>query len=167
MHELRISKLVINIGTQDDDQRQANAKRLLELITARKPADALSKKRLPEFKIVKGKKIGAYVTVRGEAALPILTRLISAADKRMGARAITENSASFGVKEYIDIQGIKYDPKIGMLGMNVNISFERKGMRVARRKIANAHVPKRHRIIDRKEIAEYLAKNFGVRAGEE
>jgi large subunit ribosomal protein L5 len=167
MHEIDISKIVINIGTQDDDQRQVGSKRLLEMISARKPTDALAKKRLPEFKIVAGKKIGSYVTIRGEAAKPILAKLIVAADRRIKERSITENTVSFGVKEYIDIQGIKYDPKIGMMGMNVNITFERKGMRVKHRKIKNSHVPKKHSVIAKKDIAEYLIKNFNVRTGEE
>jgi large subunit ribosomal protein L5 len=167
MRGIRISKIVINIGTQDDDQKQLGAKRLLQTVTERTPTDALAKKRLPEFKITKGKKIGAYVTVRGAAAKPILTKLINAADHRIKMRSITDNSASFGVHEYIDIQGIKYDPKIGMMGMNVNITFERQGMRVGRRKIRLSRVPKRHRVVSRAEIADYLTKNFSVNTGEE
>ena len=167
MHQIAISKIVINIGTQDDEQKQLNAKRLLEIISQRKPTDAVAKKRLPEFKITKGKKIGAFVTIRGEAAKPILAKLINAADRRFNPRAITNNSASFGIHEYIDIQGIKYDPKIGMLGMNVNITFERKGKRVANRKIRAARIPKKHSIITKGEISEYLIKNFNVRSSEE
>ena len=56
----------INIGTGNDDKMQPNAKRLLNLITGREAADEISKRRNPAFKITKGQKIGAFVTLRGK-----------------------------------------------------------------------------------------------------
>ena len=76
-NEIIINKMVINIGTGSDSQVQPNAKRLLEVITGRKPADEISRKRNPSFKITKGQKIGAFVTLRGKAVAPVLTRLSS------------------------------------------------------------------------------------------
>jgi large subunit ribosomal protein L5 len=156
MRGIHITKVVINIGSGDDKNRQENAKRLLETISAAKPTDAISKRRLPEFKIAKGQKIGTFVTLRGEAATKVLNRLLDAVDHKVQEQSVTENSLSFGIKEYIDINGIKYDPKIGMMGMNVNVSFKRKGARVEQRKIKRASVPKGHKIISREELKGYL-----------
>ena len=162
MRQIRIKKVVINIGSGDDKNKQENARRLLETISGAKPTDAISKRRLPEFKISKGQKIGAFVTLRGEDAIRVMKRLLEAVDNRVPEKAVTPNSMSFGIREYIDISGIKYDPKIGMLGMNVNVSFERVGTRVAQRKIKNARIPKHHKEISRDDIAKYLNDNFKV-----
>ncbi|MCW6159875.1 MAG: 50S ribosomal protein L5 [Candidatus Micrarchaeales archaeon] len=163
MRELVLDKLVINIGTGSDENTQAHAKRLLEIITNRKPADAVSKKRNPAFKVSKGQKIGAFVTIRGQDIKPLASRLIDAVDNRLKETAVADNSVSFGIHEYIDISGVKYDPKIGMLGMNVNLAFKRRGTRVALRKRMRATIPKKHRIVERDRIKDYMTKEFKVK----
>jgi large subunit ribosomal protein L5 len=162
MREIKVNKLVINIGTGSDESVQGNAKQLIKMITGRKPADEVSRTRNPAFKIAKGQKIGAFVTVRGEDAKKLIKKLLEAVDNRIKYSSITENSMSFGIPEYIDISGVKYDPKIGMLGMNVNISFKRNGLRVAFRKRQNGKIPAKHRSISREEIQEYIKREFGV-----
>lgn len=162
MTAIRINRVVLNIGTGNDEKAQAGAKKLLQFITGRKPADGLSKKRIPTFKITKGTKISAFVTLRGAPAKDILKKMFAAVDNKIPQSAISENSASFGIREYIEIPGVKYDPSVGMLGMNVSISFMRSGLRVSIRKRQMARIPKRHRIISKEEIAEYLNKEFGT-----
>lgn len=166
MTAIRINRVVLNIGTGNDEKAQAGAKKLLQTITGRKPADGLSKKRIPTFKITKGTKISAFVTIRGDAASEILRKMFAAVDNSLLQSSISENSTSFGIKEYIEIPGIKYDPAVGMLGMNVSISFMRSGLRISIRKRQMARIPKRHKIISRDEIADYLQKEFGVRVAQ-
>lgn len=167
MRSLRINKLVINIGTGSDENLQGNAKRLIETITGRKSADEISRTRNPAFKIAKGQKIGAFVTVRGEPAKKLVVKLFEAVDRKIKETAITSNSLSFGIPEYIDISGVKYDPKVGMLGMNVNLSFKRSGLRVALRKRHNAKIPAKHRAVSKEEIIDYIKKEFDVTAVEQ
>ena len=162
MRDIKINKLVINIGTGSDEQLQNNAKKLIELITGRKPASAISKKRIPTFKITKGQKIGAFVTIRGEEARPLLVRLFDAVDNKIKENSITDNTLNFGIREYIDISGVKYDPKIGMLGMHVNLSFKRDGLRTESRKRRASYVPLKHRGIPVQEIRDYIQKEFNV-----
>jgi large subunit ribosomal protein L5 len=163
MQQIKINKVVINIGTGSDDQLRANARRLIEIITGRKPADEISKTRNPAFKIAKGQKIGTFVTVRGDDAKKLITRLFDAVDNKIKYESVTNNSLSFGIPEYIDISGVKYDPKVGMLGMNVNVSFRRNGLRITLRKIKHSSVSKRHRTITRDEIMDYINKEFNVK----
>jgi large subunit ribosomal protein L5 len=163
MQNIRINKVVINIGTGSDEQLHLNAKRLIETLTGRKPADEISRTRNPSFKIAKGQKIGAFVTVRGDDARKLAARLFEAVDNKVKPESVTNNSLSFGIAEYIDISGIKYDPKVGMLGMNVNVSFKRSGLRVALKKIKQSRISKRHRTIPRNEIIDYIGREFGVR----
>jgi large subunit ribosomal protein L5 len=161
MRDIFIEKVVVNIGTGNDAQKQKSAKKLLELITGKKPIDEISKKRIPSFKISKGAEIGAYVTVRGNSE-KLIKMLFDAVDNKLKESSVINNSVNFGIREYIDLGGIKYDPKIGMLGMNVNIAFKRKGMHVERRKRKAGIVHKRHKIIEASEIKEYLKNNFDV-----
>jgi large subunit ribosomal protein L5 len=162
MRAIAINKVVLNIGTGHDDNQQASAKRLLNLISGRNAADEISKRRNPAFKITKGQKIGAFVTLRGKLGRDVLTRLLEAVDNKVKPTAITKNSMSFGIREYIDISGLKYDPKIGMMGMNVNVSFRRKGMRVTLRKRQKGEVPPSHRDIPAEEITEYMTREFKI-----
>ena len=162
MRAIVMEKLVVNIGTGSEENVQNNAKRLLEIITGRKPSNAHSKKRNPAFKISKGQKIGAFVTVRGQDIKPLANRLLDAVDKKLKESTVTDNSLSFGIHEYIDISGVKYDPKIGMMGMNINLSFKRKGLRVAQRKRKRAEIPAFHRKIVRDDIKDFMKKEFNV-----
>lgn len=167
MEEIKINKLVINIGTGSDEQLQGSAKRLIEIITGKKPADELSRTRNPSFRIAKGQKIGAFVTIRGDGAKKLAVKLFDAIDNKLKPKAITNNSISFGIPEYIDISGVKYDPKVGMMGMNVNISFMRNGLRVSLRKRNNARIPQKHRTVTRDEIIDYIKREFNVSQIEE
>jgi large subunit ribosomal protein L5 len=162
MRNIKINKVVINIGTSSDDKAQVNAKRLLNLVSGRNAADSLSKRRNPVFKIIKGQKIGAFVTLRGKLAKTTLTRLLDAVDNKIKLESITANSASFGLREYIDISGLKYDPKIGMMGMSINVSFMRPGLRVALRKRQRGTLPDRHRNISKEEIIQYFKNELNV-----
>ncbi|MGC8694373.1 MAG: 50S ribosomal protein L5 [Candidatus Micrarchaeia archaeon] len=162
MRAIDIEKVVINMGTGSDESINANAKKLIEIITNSKPVSTLSKKRNPSFKISKGQRIGAMVTIRGKNAGPLAERLLDAVDNKLKESNIKDNTVNFGIKEYIDISKVKYDPKIGMLGLNVNITFKRKGARVEYRKRKQSKIPERHKIIKREEIIDYMKKKFNI-----
>ena len=51
----------------------------------------------------------------------------------------------FGIQEHIDL-GIKYDPSIGIYGMDFYVVLGRPGFNVAKRRRAKAHVGAPHRI---------------------
>ncbi len=162
MQSIRINKVVVNIGTGSEERHAEAAKRLLELMTGMKPSEEISKRRAPAFKITKGQVIGAFVTLRGKKSTDLLKRLFDAVDNRIKESSVTQNSLSFGIKEYIDIRGIKYDPAIGMLGMNVNVAFNRRGARVRLRKRMASRLPAKHGAVDRDLIKEYVKREFGV-----
>jgi len=41
---------------------------------------------------------------------------------------------AFGIHEYINIQGINYNPEIGIIGFQVCVTLERPGFRIKKRK---------------------------------
>ena len=72
-----------------------------------------------------------------------------------------QGNLSFGIKEHIDIPGMRYNPDIGIFGMNVNITFEKPGYRISRRKIQQKKVPQKHRI-SKEETMKFMEENFNV-----
>lgn len=163
MQNIYLDKVVLNIGIGDNENLFTNAKLLLEKLTEHTPVASRSKQRQPELKLRKGQIIGALVTLRNAEAKQMLKRAIEANDLLLKESSVANNSVSFGVKEYIYFSGVKYDPKIGMLGLNVNASFARKGRRIENRKRRRSKVAAFHRQIKREEIVEYLTKNFGAK----
>ncbi|MEM0029786.1 MAG: 50S ribosomal protein L5, partial [Candidatus Nitrosocaldus sp.] len=69
-------------------------------------------------------------------------------------------NVSFGIREHIDIPGVKYKPELGIIGMDVCISLERPGYRVARRKIMPCKIGKEQRV-NKQEAIEFL-NSLGV-----
>ncbi len=163
MREILLEKVVVNIGIGDKEDNYANAKALLEKLTGKQSIATKAKMRQPEFKIRKGQVIGAVVTLRGAAAYDLLKKAIDANNNAVYESAVANNSLNFGVSEYIYFSGVKYDPKIGMLGMNINSAFGRKGKRVEMRKRKSARVAPDHRNITTEEIKHYVESKFGAK----
>jgi large subunit ribosomal protein L5 len=167
MREILLEKVVINIGIGYNDNMLPNAKALLKKITGKEAMATYSKRRDPSLRLRKGQAIGAMVTLRKDDAVNALKRMLDAKGNVVRMNSISENTLSFGIKEYIDIAGIKYDPKIGMMGMHVNSSFARRGKRVSSRKRFSSSIGKKHSIITKEELADYLKKNYDAKISEE
>ncbi|MDE1860913.1 MAG: 50S ribosomal protein L5 [Candidatus Micrarchaeota archaeon] len=163
MKQIQLEKVVINMGIGSEENMFQNAKMLLEKLTSHKPVATKARKRAPEFKIRKGQIIGAMVTLRRDEARSMLKRALEAVDNTVKESSIAGNSLSFGVSEYIYFSGIKYDPKIGMFGVNVNATFARRGKRVERRKRKTGAVGMKHSQVMRDEIVDYIGKNFNAK----
>ncbi len=167
MRDIYLEKVVINIGIGDNDNMFQNARMLLEKITGKKPIATVSKRRRPELGIRKGQTIGAMVTLRNNDAREMLKKAIEAKESVLKESCISNNSLSFGIEEYIYLQGVKYDPAIGMLGMNVNAAFARKGRRVELKRIRSSKVAKSHQRISKEEIIAFVESNFKAKIGGE
>ena len=61
---------------------------------------------------------------------------------------------------------MKYDPDIGIFGMDVNVVLERPGHRVSRRRRRMASVGTAHRV-SRQESLEWFQGRFGLTVVEE
>ena len=167
MQQIYLEKVVLNMGIGSSEDKLDSAKQLLKKLTGHEASYTTSKRRLPEFGIRKGQTIGAVVTLRKEEAAQFLKKALEANDNIIRPAGIAGNSVNFGVKEYIEFSGVKYDPKIGMLGLNINASFARKGRRVERRKIKKASAAAAHKNIGKDELISYLEKSFKVKVTEE
>ncbi|KUO40071.1 MAG: 50S ribosomal protein L5 [Candidatus Hadarchaeum yellowstonense] len=162
MREIRVEKVVLNIGVGEGGERLAKAEKVLEMVTGQKPTRTYARKSIRDWRIKKGEPIGCKVTLRGDRALKVLKRLFDAVDNKIKASSFDDSgNVSFGIKEHIDIPGVSYDPEIGMFGMDVTIALERPGFRIKRRSLLRRPVPKSHKIT-KEEAINFLTTNFGV-----
>ena len=147
MKEIVIDKVTLNIGVGKAGQELENAKSLLQRLSGAKAVPTHAKSRNPVFRIKKGDIIGTKSTLRRAQALEFLKKALKVKAFSLPTRSFDkEGNFSFGVPEYIEFPGAKYDPQIGMLGFDVCVTLRRRGFRVARRRRAKGKLGGRHRL---------------------
>jgi large subunit ribosomal protein L5 len=162
MRTIRVGKVVVNIGVGKSGEAIERGKTVLEQVAGQKPSQRRAKRSVREFGVHKGEPIGVVVTVRGERTTDLIGRLLAARDKKMAESCFDDRgSVSFGVKEHIEIPGIRYDPAIGIFGMNVAVLLERAGYRVARRNRRASRVGK-GQTVTKEEAMDFFRRKFGV-----
>ena len=167
MREIRIEKVTLNIGAGKDQTRLDNGLVLLKNIAGAKPVRTFTNKRLQEWGLRPGLPIGCKVTLRKGKVNELLARLLDAKDKKIKESQFDDNgNISLGIAEYIDIEGVEYDPKIGIMGLEVCVTLGRPGYRIKRRRVMKRKVPKNHRIT-KEEAIDFMKKEFNVKVGEE
>jgi large subunit ribosomal protein L5 len=161
---IRLGKLTLNMGAGESGPRLEKSKAILEKITGKKVVITKTHRRTT-FGVAKKRPIGVMVTLRGEEARNLLRRMLEATENRLKPSQFdSSGNFSFGIHEYIHIPGIKYDPDVGILGMDVCVTLERPGFRVKRRKNPGS-IGKTHRITP-PEAIEWVRKEFGVEVRE-
>jgi len=162
----RIEKLTLNVGAGKDQTRLEKGVVLLKMITGIEPVKTVTQKRIPAWGLRPGLPIGCMLTLRKQKAFEILKRLLQAKEhKLMPSQFDNAGNISFGIHEYIDIPGVNYDPKIGVIGLQVCVTLEKPGYRIKRRKLEQKKIPPVHKIT-KQEAMEFMMKQFGVKIGE-
>jgi large subunit ribosomal protein L5 len=162
MKRLNVHKVVINIGVGRSGEPIDKAKNALLELTNQQPAVRGAKKTVRDFGIHKGEPIGVIVTLRRESAIEFLKRIIAAKQNVLKASSFDNyGNVSVGIHEHIDIPGTKYNPDIGIFGMDVNIVLNRPGYRIARKSRRSAKIGKTHRI-NREEAVEFFKQEYGA-----
>ncbi|MBW2996078.1 50S ribosomal protein L5 [Candidatus Woesearchaeota archaeon] len=167
MRNIRIEKITLNIGTGKEQPRLEKGMNLLKTITGIAPVKTTATKRIPGWGLRPGLPIGCKLTLRKKAAKQLLIRLLEAKDNILSPNQFDSNgNLAFGLAEYIDIPDVKYDPEIGMMGLEVCITLERPGFRVKRRKLKQKKIPVKHKIT-KQEAIDFMSKEFNIKVGEE
>jgi large subunit ribosomal protein L5 len=157
-----LEKVTLNIGAGGGGEVLEKARELLEKICEQKVVVTHARARNPSFKIRKGDALGVKVTLRKNKAGEVLAKALDAVDKQLKESSFDDfGNVAFGVKEYIDYPGMKYDPKIGMFGFDVCVKLAKKGVRVADRRIAASKLPGKQRV-SKSEAVEFMVKQFGA-----
>jgi large subunit ribosomal protein L5 len=160
--QLRVVKVVVNAGVGASGEERTKAEKVLQMVTQQKPVATRSHATNRDFGIREGQEIGAKVTLRGAAAAEFLDRAFEARDRQFDPESIDRNgNFSFGMPDYTDFAGMKYDPQIGIHGMDVCVEVGRAGYRIRERLIAPRHLPRSVRA-SREETRAFLAERFRV-----
>jgi len=166
MKEILIEKVTFNVGCGTDQKKLDKALLLLKNLTKSKPVKTFTTKRIPEFNLRPGLPIGAKVTLRKSQATNILGPLLEAKDNVLKQNNFDENgNVAFGIAEYIDIPTLKYDPEIGIIGLQACITLIRKGFKIKNRKRIQRKVGKDHKI-KKQEAIEFMKEKFKIRVEE-
>jgi large subunit ribosomal protein L5 len=166
MKEIRIEKVTLNVGAGKDQNKLEKGMLLLKNVTGINPVKTFTNKRIPSWGLRPGLPIGCKLTLRKKKAEEILLKLLDAKDNVLNPKQFDkEGNIAFGIHEYIDIPGIRYDPKIGIMGLEVCVTLERPGFRIKKRKIMKRKIPNKHKI-KKEEVIEFMEKKFNVKIGE-
>ncbi|HEV2519588.1 MAG TPA: 50S ribosomal protein L5 [Thermoplasmata archaeon] len=157
---VRVIKVVVNAGVGESGEPRSKAERVLTMITHQKPVATRARSTNRDFGIRAGQEIGAKVTLRGPAAETFLDQAFEARDRQFDPLSIDRSgSFSFGIPDYTDFTGMKYDPAIGIVGIDVCVEMGRAGWRVRERRLASRPIPRALRA-NREETRAFLAERF-------
>ena len=163
-----IIKVTINIGVGEGGQRLQLAERVLEVLTGMKPVRTLATQTNRDLGTRRGSPIGCKVTIRGEEEIKkFLKDAFWVRQNTLPAYNFdTQGNLSFGISDYTDFPKQKYDPDIGIFGMDVNIVLERLGHRVSRRRQRSSRVGLKHRV-SREESKQWFQESYELEIVEE
>lgn len=162
MRDIRLGKVTVNIGVGEAGDKLAKARRVLEMVTHQKPVQTLAHGNVRDWAVRRNMPIGAKVTLRGERAEAFLRQALAVRNNRLPHYVFDPHgNFSFGIADFTDFEGMKYDPEIGLFGMDVNVNLVRPGYRVARRRNLPGPLGGRHRLT-KSEAITYLRDRYGL-----
>lgn len=166
MRQISVEKVTLNIGAGKDQAKLEKGMKLIKNIAGSAPVKTFTRKRIQEWGLRPGLPIGCKLTLRNEEALDLLKRLFEAKDNLLQASNLdNEGNISFGISEYIDVPGVKYDPDIGIMGFQVCITLKRNGFRIKHRALKRHAIPRKHRI-KKEDAINFMKKTFNLKIGE-
>jgi large subunit ribosomal protein L5 len=161
MREIKVSKVTLNIGAGKNEDLLKKGLKLLQKLSPLNPVKTITKKRIPGWGLRPGLAIGAKVTIRKDTE-ELLKKLLVAKENILKEKCFdNQGNFSFGVPEYIDIEGLEYDPDLKIIGLEAAVTLERPGYRVKKRKITPRKINKNHKITKEDAIA-FIKEKFAV-----
>lgn len=165
MKNVTLSKVVVNITVGKSGEPLDKASRILNELTGHKSYQRKAKQTIKTFGIRKGEPIACMVTLRKKDAETFLNRALEAIGRKLKNSSFDkEGNVSFGLKEHIEIPGAKYDPELGIIGMNINISLERLGYRIKKRRRCRSTISSSHKVTDQ-DAMKFMKEQFAVEVG--
>jgi len=167
MRKIRIEKVVVNSCIGASTPRLERAAKIIEMLTGQRPQFRKAKRTIKGFGIYRGQPIAVTVTLRKEKAVEFLQKALQAVNNTLKASNFDEHgNFSFGIREHLDVPGTKYDPELGIIGMDVCVHLSRPGFRVSLRRRARSRLGPGHKIT-REEAMEFMRQSFGAQIVEE
>jgi large subunit ribosomal protein L5 len=158
----KIEKVVVNISVGKSGEPLEKAAKVLKDLTGQNPCKRKAKQTIREFGIRKGEPIACIVTLRKQRATEFLKKVLPVVDNELPKNIFDKHgNFSFGIKEHIEIPGVKYEPEIGIFGMDVCVSLSRPGYRVKKRRREKAKIGSKH-ILTLEEATMFVKGSLGV-----
>lgn len=162
MREVRIAKVTVNIGVGEGGEKLQKAEKVLAKLTGAKPVRTVGRETNRELGVIPGKPLGCKVTLRGDGAEAFVKRALYPRKNKVYDYSFdNQGNLQFGVTDYTAFEGERYDPEVGVFGMDVCITLERPGFRIKARRLMAARVPAHHRVT-RDEAKSFLSKKFNL-----
>jgi len=161
MKEIKVAKLTLNIGAGKNEDLLKKGLILLKKLSPLVPVKTFTQKRIPGWGLRPGLAIGCKVTVRKNPG-ELLKRLLVAKENQLKEKCFdSQGNFSFGVPEYIDIEGLEYDPDLKIMGLEVAVTLERPGFRVKKKRYQPREIGNKHKIT-KEEATAFMKEKFGV-----
>jgi large subunit ribosomal protein L5 len=158
----KIEKVVVNISVGKSGEPLEKATKVLKEITGQTPCKRKAKESVRDFNIRKGESIACIVTLRKAKAIEFLNKVLPVVDKKLSGRSFDkQGNFSFGIKEHIELPGVKYDPDVGIFGMDVCVSVIRPGYRVKTRRKGRSKLGAKH-VLTPEESLVFAKEALGV-----
>ncbi|MFW9793164.1 MAG: 50S ribosomal protein L5 [Candidatus Thorarchaeota archaeon] len=161
MREPYIAKVVVDMCT-GGGEALTRAATILEELSGQTPTQSRARQTVRDFGIRRKEPIAVRVTLRQKKAEEFLVKALKAKeDVLLIKNWDLDGNFAFGIAEHIDIPDVKYDPQLGIQGMNITVCVERPGFRVKRRRRKKTKVPHRHRLTPEESMV-FIKKKFGI-----
>ncbi len=158
----RIEKVVVNLSVGKSGEPLEKASKVLKELTNQMPVKKKAKKTIRDFGVRQGEPIACVVTLRKEKAVDFLKKVLPVVDNKISRSSFDkQGNFAFGIKEHIEIAGVKYDPDVGIFGMDVCVSMSRAGYRVKTRRKSKAQLGSKH-VLTPEESVVFVKETLGV-----
>ena len=95
-------------------------------------------------------------------AVEFLKKVLPVIDNKISQKSFDEHgNFAFGLKEHIEIPGVKYDPDVGIFGMDICVTINRPGDRVSDRRKRKAKIGHKH-VLTPEESILFIKQTLGV-----
>ena len=158
----KIEKITVNIGVGEAGERLEKAQSVIKDITGQKSIQTLSKITSKDWGLRKRMPIGCKVTLRNKGAEDFLKEALQTRENKIAEYAFDDQgNISFGIPDHTLFKSQKYNPNIGIFGMDVSITMEKPGYRIKHRRLLRRKIPSKHKV-KREETIKFFKENFEV-----